>query len=236
MGRSRYVSDCLGFPLVSAHFPSLARMYTHPSSVLLAAGTTAWASLALAMPALHYPAVSGTSQQSTLDALNITTPLSTVANQGPYSPFLLQPTDLPREVPSGWEVDQVSILMRHGARAPTASAAKKIAASLALLERRTSIKDPALAFVDGYTFTGFKADALTDFGRRECFDAGTTFRREYANLADGLFVRSASDGRVVESSGFFLQGWAGSAFDLNTTLPLPEVVRLSVSTAPIEID
>jgi hypothetical protein len=204
-------------------------MFTHSPSLLLAAGVAASASLALAMPALHYPAGSGASPQSSLDALHITTPLSTVANQGPYSPFLAQSSELPREVPDGWKIDQVSIIMRHGARAPTASAAKKIAASLALLDRRTAIADPELTFVEGYTFTGFKADALTDFGRKECFDAGTAFRRQYTELADSLFVRSASDGRVVESSGFFLQGWTGSAFDLNATLPVPQVVRWPAS-------
>lgn len=211
-------------------------MLTRTSSLLLAgAGLASSASLAHALPAtLRFPVDSATSHgpQSTLDANSINSPLFVVGNQGPYSPFLSQESYLPRGTPEGWTIDQVSVIMRHGARNPTASAGKKISASLALLNNRTSIADSAFDFVDGYSFDNYTADALTDFGRKECYDAGVAFRKAYADLDDGLFVRSASDGRVVESSGWFLQGWNGEAFDLGATLEDPAVVRPSAFCSP----
>lgn len=206
---------------------SALKMLTRPS--FLALGLTAAAPLIHAFPStLRFPVDSESSHgpESTLSSLNITTPLSVVGNQGPYSPYISQTSYLPRTVPEGWNVDQVSIIMRHGARFPTKNAGKRIDASLALLDNRTSIADADFAFVDGYTFSDYTADELSDFGRRECFDAGVKFKAQYADLTDNSdsFFRTAGDGRVVESSGFFLQGWNGAKFDLNATLDVPPVV------------
>ena len=53
---------------------------------------------------------------------------------------------------------------------------------------------------------------------------GKRYKEEYASVGSPVFVRAASDGRVVESGRFFLQGFNGDDFDLKATLPNVDVV------------
>jgi len=121
-------------------------------------------------------------------------------------------------------IDQVQIYARHGARNPTANALKRIQASLAKVVNRTST-DSTLGFLETYSYgEGVKADQLTDFGRRELWAMGDKFRQEYADLHDDRFIRAASDGRVVESGEFFLQGLRGEEYSLTANKTAVDLV------------
>ena len=115
------------------------------------------------------------------------------------------------------------MIMRHGARNPTASALQRILKSLAKVEGRFS-SDPALAFVEKFNYNTTQADQLTDFGRREMWTAGKRYAEEYKDLAGSAFSRADADDRVVESGGFFLQGFTGNDFDLDAKLEDVDVV------------
>ena len=116
--------------------------------------------------------------------------------------------------------------MRHGARNPTAAALKRILASLTEVEGKAS-SDPALDFVKTFTYNTSQADLLTDFGRHEVYLAGVRYAEEYKDLGSDVFTRADSDKRVVESGGWFLQGFKGETFNLNATLDMPDVVSAS---------
>jgi hypothetical protein len=91
----------------------------------------------------------------------VETPLHTIQSLGTYSPFVSEASPFCRNVPDGFVVDQVTVLSRHGARSPTASALKKIQASVDKLANVTTVGDAALEFVKTYTTKGFQADQLT---------------------------------------------------------------------------
>lgn len=124
-------------------------------------------------------------------------------------------------------IDQVQIYARHGARNPTASALKRIQASLAKVANRTST-DSTLSFLETYAYgEGVKADQLTDFGRRELWVMGDSFRQDYPSLYEDRFIRAASDGRVVESGEFFLQGLRGEEYSLTANKTAIDLVSCS---------
>lgn len=120
-------------------------------------------------------------------------------------------------------IDQVQIYSRHGARNPTASALKKIVATLDKVVNRTST-DSTLSFLQSYSYGNVQADQLTDFGRREMWYAGKKFADEYKGLVGDKFTRAGSDARVVESGAFFLQGLQGQDFSTTANKPAVDVV------------
>lgn len=155
----------------------------------------------------------------------VSTSEHTILSLGAYAPFISRPSSLCRDTPKGFTVDQVTIVSRHGARSPTASALKKITATIAKATNAT-ITDDTFAFVKNYTLDGYTADQLTDFGRRQMYDSGVTYAKRYKSLAKKSFTRSASQDRVVESSQYFIQGFSGQKFNIinSTLLTLPDVI------------
>lgn len=121
-------------------------------------------------------------------------------------------------------VDQVQVYSRHGSRNPTAAALKRIITSLNKVVNRTST-DETLAFLEGYSYGDVKADQLTDFGRKEMWYAGKKFAKAYPGLVGDKFTRAGSDGRVVESGAFFLQGLEGQEFSTSANKSAVNVVR-----------
>ncbi|GAA5989509.1 hypothetical protein JCM10908_000509 [Rhodotorula pacifica] len=129
-------------------------------------------------------------------------------NVGPYSPYYNAGTYV--AAPVGCVIDQVNILQRHGARYPTSSAGKKIAASVAKLKKAKSLGS-SLAFVSDYTYA-LGADDLTPLGAEQSREAGYLAAQRYGSLLHSTtalpFVRSDSSQRVVDSArnwtaGFF---------------------------------
>ena len=54
---------------------------------------------------------------------------------------------------------------------------------------------------------------------------GRRYAEEYKQLAGDIFVRASSDGRVVESGEFFLQGFEGQNYSLTAKKPDVDLVR-----------
>jgi len=123
------------------------------------------------------------------------------------------------------QVDQVQIVSRHGARNPTANALKKLKKTISQLSSAKT-SDPKLKFIETWTYPEVEADALTDFGRHEVYNAGARYAKQYASLGKETFVRADESARVVESASFFLQGWNGDAFSTTAPKALPDVIQM----------
>ncbi|KAL7410294.1 histidine phosphatase superfamily [Mrakia frigida] len=151
---------------------------------------------------------------------------------GPYSPYADRTdSSASYDLPSGCEVSQVTILQRHGARYPTKKANVVIQTALTKLANLTASQLPSeFKFLDGYTFFGFEVDALTDFGRKEAYDAGKVAGERYQKLAkkSNLWTRSSDEARVVESGRQFIQGFNSAPFFIGNVSALPNVdVKIS---------
>ncbi|KAI5476256.1 acid phosphatase, phytase [Pseudohyphozyma bogoriensis] len=137
---------------------------------------------------------------------------SYIANSlGPYSPYAAQRTY--PSPPVGCTIDQVNILQRHGARYPTASAGKRIAASVTKLKSATSFGS-SVAFAQNYTYS-LGGDDLIPFGATQSYDAGVLTASRYNSLAQDTsnppFTRTDSKQRCVDSAGNWTAGFvAGS--------------------------
>ncbi|WVR03471.1 hypothetical protein IAU60_000462 [Kwoniella sp. DSM 27419] len=150
-------------------------------------------------------------------------------NQGPYAPFRsLGKLGGQKGLPRGCEVDQVTILHRHTARFPTSSVGSCILGSLRKLQRR-DVKvprgHPELAFLRDadLELKAWDFDGLTDQGRKAAWVSGQTVRRVYSSfLRSGqLFTRASGGGRVVETAGYWLEGFRGNKFALKDKSRLP---------------
>ena len=82
----------------------------------------------------------------------------------------------------------------------------------------TQIQNSSATFPDEFAFLknynyALGADQLTDVGRQEMVNSGAHFYKRYSKLVAGRppFVRSSSQGRVVESANKWLQGYAQAA-------------------------
>ncbi|KAL7412073.1 histidine phosphatase superfamily [Mrakia frigida] len=152
---------------------------------------------------------------------------------GPYSPYINQPSaqGVEYELPEGCEVSQVNVLQRHGARYPTSGAKTLIQTALLKLKDidvSSLPSDSLFRFLEGYEFKA-EPDQLTDYGRKEAYDAGSFFSERYwEGFKDrkGVWVRSSGQERVVESGRFFMQGFEGKPFLLGNVSALPEVDML----------
>ncbi|KAL7418618.1 hypothetical protein Q5752_007076 [Cryptotrichosporon argae] len=177
--------------------------------------------LAAAAPSPLAPRWSSCETEPLSGPPNVSTPLDTIYGLGAYAPYISQHSSYCRNVPDGFVIDQVSIVSRHGARSPTASALKSIQSSLAKLANVT-ITNETLAFAQSYSLDGFTADALTDYGRYELYLSGATHAKIYQDLAHDIFARASGEQRVIESSQYFLQGFLGEDFVIKNTSDLPE--------------
>lgn len=156
------------------------------------------------------------------DPPQVPTPQSTLHNLATWGPYISQESALCRDVPKGMTVDQVTILMRHGARGPTASSYPKVLSAVAKAKNAT-VTDPAFSFLKTYKADDYTADALTDYGRKQMYDAGQFYAKRYKKLAPNYFTRAASQERVVESGQYFMQGFLGQKFEVKNITQLPEV-------------
>ncbi|OCF36112.1 hypothetical protein I316_01984 [Kwoniella heveanensis BCC8398] len=172
-------------------------------------------------------------------------------NQGPYAPFRsLGKFGAQKGLPRGCEVDQVTVLHRHTARYPTSSAGQCILRSLSKLKHR-EVRLPRgpheLAFLakTDLDLRDWEFDGLMDQGRKQAWVSGRKIREIYAKFLRSakVFTRSSGGGRVVETSGYWLEGFNGQRFKLKDKkrLPLVDVVipegetannTLSVHTCP----
>ncbi|WVQ93834.1 hypothetical protein IAU59_000912 [Kwoniella sp. CBS 9459] len=152
-------------------------------------------------------------------------------NQGPYAPFRsLGKFGAQKGLPRGCEVDQVTILHRHTARFPTANAGKCILHSLSKLKNRDvriPRNHPELAFLakTELSLKDWEFDGLMDQGRKQAWMSGRKIREIYARFLRSakVFTRSSGGGRVVETSGYWLEGFKGQRFKLKDTKRLPQV-------------
>ncbi|WVQ80361.1 hypothetical protein IAT38_002466 [Cryptococcus sp. DSM 104549] len=153
-------------------------------------------------------------------------------NQGPYAPYRKQgrgggTTGLPR----GCEVDQVTLLHRHTARYPTTSAGKCMLGALGKIKNR-EIKAPRhhqeLSFLTkaDLELKDWVFDGLMDQGRKAAWISGeqvATTYKSFLDKAEGVYTRSSGGGRVVESSGYWLEGFRRNHFKIVDTSELPSV-------------
>ncbi|KAK1926180.1 histidine phosphatase superfamily [Papiliotrema laurentii] len=174
--------------------------------------------------------------QSLCNALGDGTRLDRVwwENSGAYAPWRSGgPGGGKRGLPRGCEINQVTLLHRHAARYPTTSAGKDMQRALDKIANRKTIiprKYGELSFLSkaDLAMTGWKFDELLNQGRKAAWRSGRELKAVYHPLiqsGEGLFVRSSGSHRVVESAGYWLEGFYGRAFKLRDAghLPLPNV-------------
>nr|XP_031863612.1 uncharacterized protein CI109_000864 [Kwoniella shandongensis]KAA5530684.1 hypothetical protein CI109_000864 [Kwoniella shandongensis] len=150
--------------------------------------------------------------------------------QGPYAPYRSMgkgggQVGLPR----GCEVDQVTLLHRHTARYPTTSAGKCMLRALKKLRNR-EVKiprhHPELVFLAkaDLELKDWVFDGLMDQGRKAAWKSGVDIAKTYKTFlshAEGVFTRSSGGGRIVETAGYWLEGFRGDKFKLTDKSKLP---------------
>ncbi|KAG8899463.1 hypothetical protein FRC00_001396 [Tulasnella sp. 408] len=121
-------------------------------------------------------------------------------------------------------------LQRHGARYPTSDSWSSIASAVGKIKEASSLNPQAaanspLAFVSKYNFT-LGTDSLVDFGRLQAYTSGKYISDHYHNLSfNGIFIRSTSKDRVLESARWFKHGFEGRPFPFPIgDLEVPDVV------------
>ncbi|ORX34649.1 histidine phosphatase superfamily [Kockovaella imperatae] len=154
-------------------------------------------------------------------------------NSGAYAPWKsLGPGGGKRGLPRGCKVNQVTVLQRHAARYPTTEASKCLLRALGKLANRKT-RTPRrhhseLAFLSDtdLRLEDWKFDQLLDQGRRQAWSAGREIAALYAQFLDtnlDPFTRASGSGRVVETAGYWLEGFRGDAFKLKPVDQLPQV-------------
>ncbi|GAA5851743.1 hypothetical protein JCM9279_004391 [Rhodotorula babjevae] len=179
----------------------------------------------LAVTVLVALASTASTQAAAIPA-TVVNPLPSYISQhlGPYTPWF--PVGDYEAPPASCQLEQVSILQRHGARFPTASAGKKYAASVAKLQQNATSLAGNLQFVKSYTYS-LGADTLTPLGAQQSRQAGATAYQRYKGLITRSkklpFVRSDSQQRVVDSAS----NWTAGFFQQSgvTHLPTTQVIN-----------
>ncbi|ODN97157.1 hypothetical protein I350_08137 [Cryptococcus amylolentus CBS 6273] len=153
-------------------------------------------------------------------------------NQGPYAPYRrMGKGGAVVGLPRGCEVDQVTLLHRHTARYPTTSAGKCMLSGLGKIknrEVRVSRHHPELSFLNkaDLDLENWYFDGLMDQGRKAAWDSGYHISgayRKFLEQAEGVFTRSAGGERIVETSGYWLEGFRRHRFSRKELPKLPEV-------------
>ncbi|WVQ76289.1 hypothetical protein IAR50_005954 [Cryptococcus sp. DSM 104548] len=153
-------------------------------------------------------------------------------NSGPYAPYRrMGEGGAALGLPKGCEVDQVTLLHRHTARYPTASAGACMLRGLEKIknrEVRTPRHHAELSFLSkaDLGLESWHFDGLMDQGRKAAWDSGyhiASFYRKFLEQAEGVFTRSSGGARVVESSGYWLEGFQKHRFGRKKLPELPKV-------------
>ncbi|WWC85773.1 uncharacterized protein L201_000639 [Kwoniella dendrophila CBS 6074] len=153
-------------------------------------------------------------------------------NQGPYAPFQsLGSGGGDKGLPKGCEISQVTILHRHAARYPTEGAGKCVLSALNKIENRQvrmPRRNPEFAFLakTDLKLKDWKFDGLMDQGRKQSWLSGRQIKsiyKRFLSKSEGIFTRSSGGGRVVETSGYWLEGFNGGRFSLKDKSKLPKV-------------
>ncbi|CAD6887689.1 unnamed protein product [Tilletia controversa] len=157
--------------------------------------------------------------------LNEGLPEATFHFQGQYSPRWLVPSTISpvTDAPSGCNITQVNSIERHGARYPTASAVKKIQATLTNIQKAlakvnaSDIAEPSLRFLKTVQIQS-GANDLVPYGALQAYYSGQSTAQVYSDLtALGSFVRSTGDldglnDRVIVTAQYWKLGFSGAAF------------------------
>ncbi|EIW82796.1 phosphoglycerate mutase-like protein [Coniophora puteana RWD-64-598 SS2] len=123
------------------------------------------------------------------------------------------------QIPEGCGLNQVHLLMRHGARYPTSGGGPAdFAAKLhAAATGAGFVASGDLEFLGNWTYK-LGAEILTSFGRKQLFDEGIRFRMRYGELLNGFtelpVFRTTSEDRMVDSALNFAAGF----FEVRTYL------------------
>ncbi|KAF7968230.1 hypothetical protein HWV62_31613 [Athelia sp. TMB] len=123
-------------------------------------------------------------------------------------------SDTSPQIPAGYELRQVHLLHRHGARYPTSGAGPAtFAAKLQSIANSTGFSASGpLEFLNTWTYK-LGAEILTPFGRGQLFDLGVGFRVQYGDLLKGFsklpVFRTTSEDRMVDSALHFAAGFFG---------------------------
>ncbi|OWZ53870.1 phytase [Cryptococcus neoformans c45] len=153
-------------------------------------------------------------------------------NQGPYAPYKeLDHSKNLESLPRGCEVDQVTLLHRHTSRYPTANAGRCMLGALSKIRRReigVPRHHPELSFIDkaDLELKDWQFDGLTNQGRKAAWRSGVHIAIAYKSLLDktvDVFTRSSGGERVLETSGYWLEGFRKHRFAIKRKSDLPKV-------------
>ncbi|KZT05884.1 phosphoglycerate mutase-like protein [Laetiporus sulphureus 93-53] len=122
--------------------------------------------------------------------------------------------DTSPQVPEDCDLEQVHLLLRHGARYPTSGELPSVfAAALHKVADSTGFTASGpLEFLSTWEYT-LGEEILTPFGRSEPFNLGVGFRVKYGSLLNGFtdipVFRTTSEDRMVASLENFAVGFFG---------------------------
>ncbi|KAL8756305.1 MAG: hypothetical protein Q9184_004542 [Pyrenodesmia sp. 2 TL-2023] len=150
---------------------------------------------------------------------------------GQYSPFFTVPSNIPDVLPPDCNITFAQVLLRHGARDPTASKTNLYRDTIQKLKANVQRFSGEYAFLDSFTYT-LGADQLTVFGEREMINSGIAFYDRYERLANRSipFTRASGEERVVKSAQNFTQGFhqartSGKQVDASFPYPILEILE-----------
>ncbi|KAK4699832.1 acid phosphatase, partial [Phenoliferia sp. Uapishka_3] len=138
-------------------------------------------------------------------------PLQHLGGQSPYFPAPAQ-YGVSSALPAGCHIDQVSYLVRHGARYPTKGSYAGWVSLQQKIANATFVARGPLRFLPGWKVpvndAGNETEMLSGEGALEAFRLGFELRQlELTPGGEGLTVWSASQQRVVDTAQWFLDGY-----------------------------
>ncbi|PWN53207.1 phosphoglycerate mutase-like protein [Violaceomyces palustris] len=167
---------------------------------------------------------------------------------GNLSPYFDAPVakGLSKGLPQGCEVEQVSLVQRHGSRNPISQEIGTIANLSYYINNNTQLfsnpkwgawslpEEFLFLYQDGGWNNTFVTDDLSATGRRELFSHGVDFRLEYPSLNTTRFVAGGQD-RVVESAQWFAAGYLGRHYNSTADLEvIPETEGVVSYITPMD--
>ncbi|KAJ3002669.1 hypothetical protein HKX48_002204 [Thoreauomyces humboldtii] len=149
-------------------------------------------------------------------------------------------------LPDNCVVDQVTSLMRHGMRFASTGTGKGIQATFDRIGNSTyQVHDPNLDVLKGHVY-GLPVELLTDWGRRDLYDAGKMFADRYDGLlkhqttgTSKVLLRTTDQERMHDSALAFAYGSLGvDQEDKTRWVVVPDAsptfnTTLAVGTCPV---
>ncbi|KDN63723.1 putative histidine acid phosphatase [Colletotrichum sublineola] len=141
------------------------------------------------------------------------------------SPFFPVPSEINPAIPSSCNITLVQGLMRHSSQNPKTAQLQDYKALIKHIQTSISKYGKGVEFLQTYHLN-FNADQLTPFGKKETFNARSSFYKQYQALANHNqpFIRTTDEKRIVESASLWKSGFYHYMADRPPTIVATHII------------